>query len=710
MRTKLILVAILILLIGGFIYWKTQNPTAPHLKNFNVVLITIDTLRADHLPSYGYTKIRTPNIDRFAAESLVFEDAVAHAPMTLPSHVSILTGLLPPYHGVRDNAGFILESKRETLAETLKKQGYKTAAFISSFVLDSQFGLDQGFDLYSDNFALAEARIDNTDVFRRAEETQQEVNSWLEQNHDKPFFLWVHYYDPHDPYDPPEPYKAEYATSPYDGEIAYTDREFGKLMDSLDRLQLKENTIVVMTGDHGEGLGEHREQTHSLFIYNATQHVPLMIRVPKVKAERIQGIVNHVDISPTLLEWLEVKPVHQIQGKSLVPLIIGKEKSKRTGYSESIFPELHYGWSPLKGITTEEYKFIDAPNPELYDRKTDRSELKNLAKEKAQTVITFQNQLNQILQFSGSTQQAQKMDPEAEEKLRALGYTGTIIKSTEESRKVDPKERIELLETVSRAHKALDIKNYRSVIETTTWVLQQEPRMIDAQFMLSTAYLNLNEMDKALIEMMKTIHLKPDHIQTLYNLGFFYQLQGNLNEAEKWYLDLLKYSPSHLRGTLNLINIYRQKNEIDKAKNYYSKINAIYNEALKSTTSLKAQSSLLEKLAQASFAMGDSIQSESTLKKAIELDPKNFNAYLTLGLLYRRSNRLEEATTCFKNAIQINDEFYPAYYQLAEAHLASNKNLEEALRLIEKANSHTYDQRGESLKQAILNKLNGSKN
>ncbi|MCI0444757.1 sulfatase-like hydrolase/transferase, partial [bacterium] len=461
MRTKIILLLLLLIIfmIAMVFLWKSQKETSPgfgDFQNYNLLLVTIDTLRADHLPVYGYSKIHTPNLDRLANESFVFDDVVAQVPMTLPSHTSILTGLLPPAHGVHDNAGFTLDPKVNTLAEILKSKNYKTAAFISAFVLDSQFGLDQGFDLYADNFGLAEAKLDNSHVFRRAEETELEVDTWLRKNSNQKFFLWVHYYDPHDPYDPPQPYKTEYSSSPYDGEIAYTDHVFGKLYDLLDELQLKEKTIVVMTGDHGEGLGEHKEQTHSIFIYNATQHVPLMIKLPEVKPKWIKGVVSLVDILPTVLEWLGVQPDQNIQGRSLIPLIQGKDHSSRVAYSESIFPELHYGFSPLKGISTDQYKFIDAPNPELYDRVNDRAELKNLIKEKPEIRKALHKRLDEILKsMQKAANQTQKMDPETEEKLRAIGYVGTIVTSTPESLKIDPKDKIDLLEAISQAHQAL---------------------------------------------------------------------------------------------------------------------------------------------------------------------------------------------------------------------------------------------------------------
>jgi arylsulfatase A-like enzyme/Tfp pilus assembly protein PilF len=742
MRTKIILLLIIISLAAIVFIWKFRKDAAPKFGDFsdyNLLLVTIDTLRADHLPAYGYTKIHTPNLDRLANESFVFEDAIAQVPMTLPSHTSILTGLLPPVHGIRDNAGFILDPKVNTLAEILKSKNYKTAAFISAFVLDSQFGLDQGFDLYSDNFSLIQAQTDSSHLSRRAEETELEVDAWLKKNSDQKFFVWVHYYDPHDPYDPPEPYKTEFASSLYDGEIAYTDHVFGKLYDLLDQLQLKEKTIVVMAGDHGEGLGEHKEQTHSLFIYNATQHVPLMIRLPKEKPKRIKGIVSLVDVVPSVLEWLGIQPDQNLQGRSLIPMIEGKDTS-RVAYSESIFPELHYGFSPLRRVSTDQYEFIDAPNQELYDNVNDRSELKNLIKEKPEIADALHKKLDEILKsLQTDTKQTQKMDPEAEEKLRALGYVGTIVASTPESLKIDPKDKIDLLESISQAHQALNKKNFSFVVETITGVLEQEPNMVDAHFLLATAYLNLNENEKALTEMMNTIRLKPDHIQTLFNLGGFYQLQGKLDEAEKWYLQLLKVQPEHLRAYMNLVDLYQRKNQPEKAKAYLAKIVSSYQNALKNTEDAENRADLLEKLAQTYFASGDLDQSEKTLQEAIQLapnrpmahfhmgaiyqqkkefdkaiaefeaeakiSPKNFKVFFNLGVLFRQSGKLQDSIQSFQKALQLNDQFYPTYYQLAEVYLITNSNLEEALRLVELANQRMPSNEGDLLRKTIAKKL-----
>lgn len=743
MRRNILITVFVALLAGAAIYQlrKKESIDFGSFHDFNVLFVTIDTLRADHLPAYGYTHIRTPNLDKLAYESLIFEDAISQAPMTLPAHVSLLTGLLPQTHGVRDNFGFILDSHATTLAEILKNNGYQTAAFISAFVLDSQFGIDQGFDLYSDSFTLAQARITNTDVHRIAEETQMEVNAWLQKNHQKKFFMWVHYYDPHDPYQPPEPFKTEYKSASYDGEIAYTDHVLGNFVKVLEQLELKKKTIIVITGDHGEGLGEHKEQTHSLFIYNATQHVPLFIRLPNIEGRRVEGVVSHVDIAPTVLDWLGIRSNALMQGKSLIPLIQKKEKSERSAYSESISAEVHYGWSALKGVTTSQYKFIDAPTPELYDRQTDRKETRNLIREKPEIAKEMHRGLQTFLHSAPKYTFAKKQTPDLEtkEKLRSLGYIGTAAGSTGESRKIDPKDRIDLLEMMTRAHKASDRKNYPLVVQITRQILEQDPNIVEAHFLLATAYLHLLEKQKALDAMMKTVRLKPDHTQTLYNLGFFYQLEGNNKEAEDWYLQLLKYEPSHLRGMLNLINLYRSMNQPENARPYLSQILDSYKDAIQTTTSPEVQSGLLEKLGEVHLLTGDLKSAEEMTRKALQftpegrglhfqlgaiyetqkelqnaaaeyleetkLDSSNAAAFFNLGRVYRQLNRLEDAIHCFKQAIKMNPHYFVASYHLAEAYLAEKRSPEEILRLIAEANAGIPSDRRERLLIDIRKRL-----
>lgn len=674
-------------------------------KDYNVLLITLDTLRADHLPMYGYHEVKTPNLDRIASDSFVFEDAVSHVPLTLPSHTSMMTGRLPIGHGVRDNAGFILDPGEITLAEVLKGAGYATGAFVSAFVLDSRWQLNQGFDMYYDNFNIAQFQdVNPGDIQRRAEDTEIEASHWLDANKDHKFFAWVHYYDPHDPYDPPEPYVSEYPDRPYDGEIAYTDEYVGKILNKLNELKISDKTIVLIAADHGESLGEHSEATHAMFVYNTTQHVPLLIHVPGSSSSRIKGIVRLIDLMPTVLDLLGVKAPSSVQGKSLYSMMKGKEDLRRTAYSESIYAELHYGWSPLESITTQQYRYIQAPDAELYDRVNDPGETKNLIKEKSSIAKVLKDQLQEIVSTNSRKNLSGpvKMDPETEEKLRALGYIGNTAIATEESRKIDPKAKIHLARAIHEAFDLVKKHEYQMALEKITPVLQEDPSMIDGHFCAGVTYIGLNQVDKGIDELLKTLSLKHDHTMALYNLGYAYEMKNNLNEAKSWYEKVLNFEPNHLFATLKLAHIHRELNEPDKARPYYLATLKSYEKALQATKSEKAKSALLSTLGEINFGAGEIIPAEKNFeeaikmtperedlhynlaqifevkgdipsaveayKKEIEVAPQNLKAYNNLGLIYKNTNRLNEAALCFQKVVELDPAEPRGYILLASTY------------------------------------------
>ena len=354
----------------------------------NVVLITIDTLRADHLGCYGYKQIKTPNIDALAADGVRFERAFAVVPVTLPSHTSMLTGTYPMLSGMHDFSGNKLSPLQPTLASVLKAAGYQTGAVIASAVLDSRFGLNQGFDFYYDHFDFSRLDEANLDEMERPGNVVADVAlDWLQKdtasnNSQKKFFLWMHLYDPHFPYRPPEPYSREYADRPYDGEIAFADEQVGRLLRFLKEKRIYKNTMIVLCGDHGESLGEHGEKTHGFFIYNATMHVPLIVRlpengVPDNAARTVSDPVSLVDLMPTVLEAVGLEIPPQVQGRSLLPSLRGdrgrgKQQDReddqaerdRVLYGETYLPRLHFNWSELRGSENTKYHFIDAPRPD----------------------------------------------------------------------------------------------------------------------------------------------------------------------------------------------------------------------------------------------------------------------------------------------------------------------------------------------------------
>src|SRR6266446_1035852 len=357
-----------------------QEPKKP---TFNVVLITIDTLRADHVGCYGYKQIKTPNIDSVAADGVRFERAFTPVPVTLPSHTAILTGTYPMLSGVHDFSGNKLSPQQVTLATVLKQAGYVTGAVVASAVLDSRFGLNQGFDFYYDHFDFSRLEEANLEEMERpGNVVADQVLEWLGKNSQKKFFLWMHLYDPHYPYRPPEPYRHEYAAQPYDGEIAFADEQVGRLLRFLKDNGLYQNTVIVLSGDHGESLGEHGEKTHGFFIYNVTMHVPLIIRLPENRlpenaaARAVADPVSLVDLMPTILRTVGLEIPSQVQGRSLLLQLRDdrtvRDRSDQAArdrvlYGETFMPRIHFNWSELRGTENTKYHFIDATRYELYD-------------------------------------------------------------------------------------------------------------------------------------------------------------------------------------------------------------------------------------------------------------------------------------------------------------------------------------------------------
>jgi arylsulfatase A-like enzyme len=407
--------------------WRGEIPP----NDLNVILITLDTLRSDRLSCYGSAVVDTPNIDGFAAEGVLFSNAASTVPFTLPAHSSILTGLYPPGHGVRENVGYTLDPSIPTLAEVMSEGGWSTAGFVSAFVLDGRWGIDQGFDHYFDDFNLADFETANlSSVQRSGDVTVAEAVRWLDERpQNTPFFLWLHLYDPHDPYDPPEPFKSQFPGRPYDGEVAYTDSLIGEFRRALEERGLLSSSLVILTADHGEGLGDHDEAMHGFFVYDTTIHVSLIVRPPTATdgGRAVDSAVSHVDIFPTVLDAVGLSAPKRVHGQSLLPLIVGDDFIPDRGvYSESLYPLLHYGWAPLRAFRTDSRKLISAPRPEVFDVITDPREERDLSLDQPGLTEELENRLAdlraEIERDAPATGAAPDLDAETLAQLQALGY------------------------------------------------------------------------------------------------------------------------------------------------------------------------------------------------------------------------------------------------------------------------------------------------
>jgi arylsulfatase A-like enzyme/Flp pilus assembly protein TadD len=435
----------------------------------NVVLVTLDTTRADHLGVYGDRRARTPNLDRLAAGGVVFERAVTVAPLTLPAHASLLTGLYPFAHGVRNNGNFALRADVPTLATALQGAGYRTAAFVSAFVLDRRSGLSRGFDVYDDRL----------DLERRGDATVAAAARWMADTaaDARPFFVWVHLYDPHDPYDPPPPYREAFAGRLYDGEIALDDDAIGTLLARLPAGG-RDRTAIAVAGDHGESLGEHGEATHGLFVYESSIRVPMIIAAPTHVApgRRVPALVRTIDLAPTLLEIAGVTPPAGLQGHSLLPLVRGRTPGPPDAYSETYFPQLYMNWAALRSIQDGRWKFIDAPVPELYDLANDPRELDNVAPREPARTAALRRAFDGITGGGDGAMAAARIDRETAQKLAALGYIGAAAAPPRpSSSRADPKSMVDVFNRLRDANAAIQQRRPADAEAASRAVLQRDP-------------------------------------------------------------------------------------------------------------------------------------------------------------------------------------------------------------------------------------------
>ncbi len=548
--------------------FATPNPPS------NLVVITVDTLRADHLGCYGYQQVKTPNIDALAAEGSRFTHAFTPVPVTLPSHSSIFTGTYPMLSGMHDFSANKLSPQQPTLASVLKEHGYTTGAVIGSAVLDSRFGLNHGFDFYYDHFDFSRLQESNLEEMERPGNlVADQTLEWLGQNYQKKFFLWMHLYDPHFPYRPPPPYDKEYATHPYDGEIAFADSQVGRLLQFLKDKGVYQNTIIVLSGDHGESLGEHGEKTHGFFIYNATLHVPLIIRAPELKTVKlVEASTSLTDIMPTVLNLLKIDVPSQVQGQNLVPLLSGKdEQGPRSLYSETFLPRLHFNWSELRGVETQNYHFIDAPKPELYDLSKDPGETNNLLAQKKAVAEEMQAKLTALIrEYSAGPEMAEKtgLDPALMERLKSLGYAGFSGggNPTISNRDLpDPKDRIQTYELISDAIAESQHGDYPPSIEKLAAAMKTEPNSVPAHYLQGLNYYRVKNFPEAVAEFEKTLKLSPDYALAAFYLGVAYGHTGQMAESVSTLKHALELDSTNFAAAYNLGAAYLQQKMANEA-------------------------------------------------------------------------------------------------------------------------------------------------
>jgi arylsulfatase A-like enzyme/Flp pilus assembly protein TadD len=547
----------------------------------NVVLISIDTCRADYLSCYGYPHKTTPNIDSVAQESILFRNVISPVPLTLPSHCSILTGTIPAYHGVHDNENDKLVESNVTLAEILRQNGFATGAVVSTFVLDSRFGLDQGFDSYNDEF---EKRAGKDMVAeRRGGEANHFAINWLAEHKNEKFFLFLHYFDPHHTYLPPEPFASLYHDNLYAGEIAYTDYCIGQVIAELKTLGLYDSTLIVITGDHGEMLGEHGEPYHGYFIYQSAIKVPLIIKLPgQTESQKIKQAVGLIDIAPTICKMVGLKMPPQVQGKDLSAYFYNKQEAlpERHLYSECMNPT-QYNANSLLGVVTDRFKYIQTTRPELYDLLADPGETNNLIKQQPQQARMLQERLREILeQTVGKNESDSKieLDEESRKRLESLGYVaGTGPKEDFEfdQSKDDPKDVLVFYLEEAKIVPLMLKEKYDEAMIICRKLVEQRPGLWQIHYRMGEIATKQGRHDAAISHWQEAIRL--DDPQGLYvyrshkRLGMSLALQDRIDVAAEHYEKSLELKADQPVVLDNLAHIYYRQSKIQQAIDCWSR-------------------------------------------------------------------------------------------------------------------------------------------
>jgi arylsulfatase A-like enzyme/Flp pilus assembly protein TadD len=561
----------------------------------NLLLVTIDTLRPDHLGCYGSRQVRTPNIDALAAAGTRFEHAYTPVPITLPSHTVMMTGTYPMYSGIHDFSGNRVNPQQPTLASILRQRGYATGAVLGSAVLDHRFGLNQGFDFYYDHFDFSRLEDANLDLMKRpGNVVVDQALEWLGANSGKPFFLWVHLYDPHTPYQPPPPFDREYQGRPYDGEIAFADQQLGRVLRFLKEKQLYGRTLIVLTGDHGESLGEHGEKTHGFFIYDTTLRIPFIVKLPAGQRQEatVPQASSTVDLLPTVLEVLKIPPPADAQGASLLPAILGKPRPAGVStqlYSESFLPLLHFDWSDLRGIQAGKYHYIDVPKPELYDISADPGELHNLYTQKPAIAQELKSQLDAMeKKYTAGTKQAQSMplDPVLMERLKSLGYAGFSgghpTKADDNRKLADPKDRIAMFELISEGMDDSQHGRYPESTAKLAQALKIEETCVPVHYLLGLDYYRMENYADSIREFQRVLQLSPDYTLVYFYLGLAYARAGDYPSSIDYLQRTLKADGTNFSAAYNLGAAYLKTGKVDQAEDAFRQaiqINSAYQPA-----------------------------------------------------------------------------------------------------------------------------------
>jgi len=634
----------------------------------NVVLVTLDTTRADHLGCYGYAHPTSPNIDALARRGVLFTQATSPAPLTLPAHSSIMTGMYPTYHGVRVNGSTALGGDQHTLAEALSEKGYETGAFVAAFVLDGRWGLSQGFDFYDDLFDLEKyEHVDLAGVQRPANEVMDAALAWLERREQDPFFAWIHLYDPHTPYEPPEPFASRHhdrgPRGLYDAEIAFADEQVGRCASWLRDRGLDRKTVLVVMGDHGEGLGSHGEGNHGYFVYDYAVRVPLVVAVPfdQLAGVRVDSQVSAVDVLPTLLELSGGDLTAEVHGRSLVPVMLDPRRDTGAyAYSESMTPNLQFGWGALQCLRSPRYKLIKAPRPELYDLSVDPGEQTNVFDRDPAVANELMERLDRLIaEISQDAPEPETadLDQETVERLAALGYVGsppTRPESDPSTPLDDPKDKLGVFAAVQQAGELVSRDEHDAATPILEAALREDPRMPQARLMLAGSYSELDRTEEAQAQFDLVLKDDPHSVPALIGVAGLLMRKGETEDVVALCRQTLSLDERNTQAHVLLGEVYAGRGEPSEALPHFEK--AVEIQPKLTRNRLNLASALIE--------VKQYDRAESFLRKIVEDSPRFPLAQYNLGLLCEEQGRLEEARSAYAAEVSVYPRQFRARFNL----------------------------------------------
>lgn len=682
-RAGVIVTALVAIGASLVVWWRYSAPPRAFPP---IILISIDTLRADHLPVYGYQSVRTPAIDALAADGIVFENAYAHSPQTLPSHASILSGRLPFEHGVRDNVGFAVRPDEKMLPAMLRDLGYASGGFVSAYVLRDETGIGRTFDQYDANMPPSSPEVPIGQLQRDGANTLASADRWLDSLRSHRFFLFFHTYEPHSPYTPPSRF-AEY--SPYDGEIAAADEIIGRLVESLKRRGIYSEALILLLSDHGEGLGEHGEQEHGLFLYRDTIRVPLLIKLPRQRnaGRRVAAPVQHIDLVPTIRDLLGLPTDAALRGRTLRPVFGGGSVRDEGMYAEALYPRYHFGWSELYALTDAQYSYIRAPREELYDLRRDPGQQTNLASERESTRVAMRGALERLT-AGASIEAPDEVSADARERLTGLGYVGMAPVTDKSSGALpDPKDKVQVLERYRAAIALVREGHFDRALSDFRAIAAENPTMADVWSEIGGLALRLGRTQDAVAAYKRLVEIAPRDRSALINVAEALLKLGKLDEAREHAALAAQTIPesdvrwrAKAHQTLAMIALARRDeaaaraeakraSEIDPSLPMSQYVEGLirynahqfdaavpfFQEALKQSASSTVQ------IPELRYYLGDALahndrftEAEPVLIDEVRLFPYDLRARAALAMLYRATGRIEASNRAVESIVRVS--------------------------------------------------------